>query len=214
MTDPRRPSEYCFPACRAPRVRHTARRHSHGWPLVARAQQSYRVRLVGILMGSADNAEIRSRIDAFVHTFQELGWIEGRNVRIDLRWGGSPDRIAAQAPRVGAASTGRHLCWTYECADPAAKGDTHHPNRVCVRFGPARTRFCPERGATDRQHHRFQQSRIFPDRQMAANPQGGCTRRQTGRLHDLNCERILAEVVRNFQCHSADCWHRANRRSD
>jgi putative ABC transport system substrate-binding protein len=58
-----------------------------GWPLAARAQQSERVRLVGILMGSADNAEIQSRIDAFVHTFQELGWIEGRNVRIDLRWG-------------------------------------------------------------------------------------------------------------------------------
>jgi putative tryptophan/tyrosine transport system substrate-binding protein len=68
-----------------------------GWPLAARAQQSERVRLVGILMGSADNVEMRSRIDAFVHTFQELGWIEGRNVRIDLRWGGSPDRIAAQA---------------------------------------------------------------------------------------------------------------------
>jgi ABC-type uncharacterized transport system substrate-binding protein len=68
-----------------------------GWPLAAPAQQSERVRLVGILMGSADNVEMRSRIDAFVHTFQELGWIEGRNVRIDLRWGGSPDRIAAQA---------------------------------------------------------------------------------------------------------------------
>ncbi len=67
------------------------------WPLAARAQQSERVRLVGILMGSADNVEMRSRIGAFVNAFQELGWIEGRNVRIDLRWGGSPERIAAQA---------------------------------------------------------------------------------------------------------------------
>jgi putative tryptophan/tyrosine transport system substrate-binding protein len=67
------------------------------WPLAARAQQSERVRLGGILMGSADNVEIRSRIDAFVHAFHGLGWIEGRNVRIDLRWGGSPERIAAQA---------------------------------------------------------------------------------------------------------------------
>ena len=70
-----------------------------GWPLAARAQQSERVRLVGILMGSADNAEIRSRIDAFVHTFQELGWIEGRNVRIDLRWGAR--QTAAQARELG-----------------------------------------------------------------------------------------------------------------
>jgi putative tryptophan/tyrosine transport system substrate-binding protein len=67
------------------------------WPLAARAQQSERVRLVGVLMGSADNVEMRSRIEAFVHAFQELGWIEGRNVRIDLRWGDSPERTAAQA---------------------------------------------------------------------------------------------------------------------
>jgi len=57
------------------------------WPLTAWAQQSERVRLVGALMGSADNAEMRSRITAFLHAFQELGWIEGRNVHIDLRWG-------------------------------------------------------------------------------------------------------------------------------
>ena len=67
------------------------------WPLTAWAQQSERVRLVGALMGSADNAEMRSRITAFLHAFQELGWIEGRNVHIDLRWGDSPERIAAQA---------------------------------------------------------------------------------------------------------------------
>src|SRR5262245_26835105 len=67
------------------------------WPGATRAQQSERVRLVGVLMGSADNVEMRSRIEAFVHAFQELGWIEGRNVRIDLRWGDSPERTAALA---------------------------------------------------------------------------------------------------------------------
>ena len=49
-------------------------------------------------MGSTDNAEARSRITAFLQALQELGWIEGRTVQIDLRWGGrSPESIAAQA---------------------------------------------------------------------------------------------------------------------
>jgi putative tryptophan/tyrosine transport system substrate-binding protein len=67
------------------------------WPVAAWAQQSERVRLVGALMGSTDNAEMRSRMAAFLHAFQELGWIEGRNVHIDLRWGDSPERIATHA---------------------------------------------------------------------------------------------------------------------
>ena len=67
------------------------------WPVVARGQQSERIRLVGVLMGSADNAEIRSRMAVFLRAFRELGWIEGRNVRIDLRWAETPESIATQA---------------------------------------------------------------------------------------------------------------------
>ena len=40
---------------------------------------------------------MRSRVSAFLPAFQELGWIEGHNVRIDLRWGHSPERISEQA---------------------------------------------------------------------------------------------------------------------
>src|SRR3954466_200733 len=68
------------------------------WPIAARAQQPERVRLVGILMGTTDNAEARLRITAFLQALQELGWTEGRTVQVDLRWGGrSPESIAAQA---------------------------------------------------------------------------------------------------------------------
>ena len=68
------------------------------WPSAARAQQPQRMRSVGVLMGSDDNAEARSRITAFVQALQELGWSEGGTVQIDLRWGGlSPEGIAAQA---------------------------------------------------------------------------------------------------------------------
>jgi len=57
------------------------------WPFAARAQPSVQMRRIGMLVGSADNAEGRSRLSAFRETLQAQGWIEGRNVQIDLRWG-------------------------------------------------------------------------------------------------------------------------------
>jgi putative ABC transport system substrate-binding protein len=60
------------------------------WPVVARAQQSDRMRHVGVLMSTAaDDPEAQARIAAFQQGLQQLGWIVGRNVRIDIRWGGS-----------------------------------------------------------------------------------------------------------------------------
>ena len=57
------------------------------WPFVARAQQAEQVRLIGILPAHAkDDPEWQPWISAFGRALQELGWIEGRNVRIDVRW--------------------------------------------------------------------------------------------------------------------------------
>ena len=59
------------------------------WPLVARAQQRERMRRVGVLMNlTPDDAEGQARLAAFLQGLQEAGWAVGRNVRIDLRWGG------------------------------------------------------------------------------------------------------------------------------
>jgi ABC-type uncharacterized transport system substrate-binding protein len=58
------------------------------WPLAARAQQSERMRRVGVLINLAsDDAEGQTRNAAFLQGLQELGWTVGRNVRIDYRWG-------------------------------------------------------------------------------------------------------------------------------
>jgi ABC-type uncharacterized transport system substrate-binding protein len=58
------------------------------WPLTARAQQAERVRRLGVLMITAeDDTESKARIGAFLQGLQELGWSDGRNVRIDIRWG-------------------------------------------------------------------------------------------------------------------------------
>jgi len=57
------------------------------WPLVARAQQSERMRLVGVLMhATSDEPESQARLVAFAQGLQEAGWSVGRNVRIETRW--------------------------------------------------------------------------------------------------------------------------------
>jgi ABC-type uncharacterized transport system substrate-binding protein len=57
------------------------------WPLAARAQQSDRMRRVGVLMSvAANDPEGQARLAAFLQGLQEFGWSVGRNVRIDIRW--------------------------------------------------------------------------------------------------------------------------------
>src|SRR5262245_64147423 len=58
------------------------------WPLAARAQQPERVRRIATLTGIANEAGGQERFTIFVQALAQLGWIVGRNVRIDSRWGG------------------------------------------------------------------------------------------------------------------------------
>jgi putative ABC transport system substrate-binding protein len=61
------------------------------WPRAARAQQDGRVRRVGVLMPFAEaDPEGQARFAAFQQKLADLGWIEGRNLRLDVRWAG-PD---------------------------------------------------------------------------------------------------------------------------
>jgi putative ABC transport system substrate-binding protein len=60
------------------------------WPLAARAQQPERMRRIGVLMSLAESdPEAQARVAAFRKGLQTLGWAEGRNVRIDIRWAAS-----------------------------------------------------------------------------------------------------------------------------
>jgi putative ABC transport system substrate-binding protein len=69
------------------------------WPLVARAQPAERVRRVGVLMAYDENdPAAKPLVSAFTQALADLGWADGRNVRMDLRWGGvDTDRIRALA---------------------------------------------------------------------------------------------------------------------
>ena len=69
------------------------------WPLAARAQQGNRVRRIGVLVPYDENEPfVKPYLPAFIQALAGLGWTEGRNVRIDLRWFGDDiNRIPALA---------------------------------------------------------------------------------------------------------------------
>ena len=69
------------------------------WPLAARAQQGERMRRIGVLQTLAvDDRQTQANIAAFIQALQQLGWTDGRNVRIEYRWaGGNVDDIRKYA---------------------------------------------------------------------------------------------------------------------
>jgi putative ABC transport system substrate-binding protein len=70
------------------------------WPLAARAQQGEQMRRIGVLTSgaAADDPDGQVRSAAFVQGLQQLGWTDGRNIRIDYRWGaGDADNMRKYA---------------------------------------------------------------------------------------------------------------------
>ena len=112
------------------------------WPLAAWAQQGEQMRRIGVLLGAtADDMEFQAWVGAFRQALQELGWIDGRNVRIDMHWATfnvagirkHAEELAALAPDVilapGASTVGPLLQATRTVpivfpimADPVAGG--------------------------------------------------------------------------------------------
>ena len=69
------------------------------WPLAVRAQQGDRIRRIGVLLtGDETDPETKARLSAFTRALADLGWTDGRNARMDFRWGGDDiNRIRALA---------------------------------------------------------------------------------------------------------------------
>ena len=69
------------------------------WPLAVRAQQGGRVRRIGVLMAYDENEPVaKTYLSAFTQALAALGWADGRNVRMELRWyGDDTNRIRALA---------------------------------------------------------------------------------------------------------------------
>src|SRR6476660_6175078 len=82
------------------------------WPLAARAQQTDRVRRLGVMTDTAEsNPEGRARIAALRQRLHELGWTQGRNLEVDYRWsGGDVAEIVALNPDVIFALANSRRC--------------------------------------------------------------------------------------------------------
>ena len=155
------------------------------WPLAARAQQDGRMRRIGVLMPlGEDDPEAKHRYSAFTQALADLGWADGRNVRMDVRWAGgdinrtrafAQELVALQPDIILANSTPATLAlqretWTIPIvfagvADPVATGIVARLDRP------------------GREHYRLRQLRVFAGRQVARTALGDRTRAQAGRHH-------------------------------
>jgi hypothetical protein len=74
------------------------------WPVAARGQQRDRVKRLGVLWGLAENDNVyEPRLSAFKQRLQDLGWIDGRNIRVEYRFtGGVTERIRIAAQELAA----------------------------------------------------------------------------------------------------------------
>src|SRR5262249_5214572 len=80
---------------------------SAAWPS-ATAAQPQRMRRISVLMAQDENDPVfKARVSAFIQALSDLGWTDGRNMRMDLRWaGGDSNRIRALAQELGRPATG------------------------------------------------------------------------------------------------------------
>ena len=124
------------------------------WPLATRAQQPDQMRRIGVLMGYAESdLEALAWVTAFVQGFKELGWIVGRNVSIDYRFGaGDADRMRAYAEELVGLAPAVILAHT----SPVMAALQQATRTIPIVFVDVFAPLCFELGASRRQHHRVQ----------------------------------------------------------
>jgi putative ABC transport system substrate-binding protein len=128
------------------------------WPLAARAQQPERMKRIGVLMNSvADDSEGKVRIAAFLQGLQQLGWTDGPNVRIDIRWGGTgdSDSIRQYAAELVALTPDVILATTSPSIAALQQATRTVPIVFAMVVDPVGARLRRKPGAAGRQHHRL-----------------------------------------------------------
>ncbi|MGA7734439.1 MAG: hypothetical protein WCB22_03115 [Pseudolabrys sp.] len=107
----------------------------HFWPFSADAQQGERVRLIGVLLQAAKNdLESEARVKAFLHGLEQLGWTEGRNLKLEYRWaGGNSDDIRKHAAELVAPSR-RISSWRLEAQQSGLCSRRRVLYRSCLRL--------------------------------------------------------------------------------
>ena len=112
------------------------------WPLAARAQQGDRVRRIGWLMPGDGNApERKTFVSALTQALAALGWTDGRNARMDLRWAGTDiNRMRALAQELVGLQLDIIVTWGGPGNRCSPAADADDPDRVCGSGRPRRQR--------------------------------------------------------------------------
>ncbi len=125
------------------------------WSISARAQQPERSRRIGVLINfRADDPEGQARLTAFRQTLQEIGWKDGDNASIDVRWAGDDaelyrryaEELVALAPDVILAGSSPSVAGV-------ATGYSQRADRLCVCCRPTWCRVCQHVGAAGGQRY-------------------------------------------------------------
>ena len=118
------------------------------WPLAARAQQGEQMRRIGVLLPApADDAVYQARMAAFLGGLQQLGWVDGANVRIDTRWAAGDADLRKYAGELIALGPDVVMAFTSATVPPLTAADPRNSHRVCDRRRSGRRRLCREPGA-------------------------------------------------------------------
>ncbi len=101
------------------------------WPLAAWAQDTRPALLVGVLMATIADEDQQLGLEAFVEALKQLGWVEGRNVRFDIRWG-----------QARATETARHAAELAALAPDIIFADGTAALQSLLRGGPVPFQSC------------------------------------------------------------------------
>ena len=139
------------------------------WPVMARAQQVERMRRIGVLMGGDENDPVYTGIlPALTQALEDLGWTDGRNVRMDIRWaGGDANRIRALAAQL----IGLHPDIIFTVATPATAAVQRETRTIPIVFagvsGPRRQRHRRAARPAEWEPHRLRQLGSLARREVA-----------------------------------------------
>jgi hypothetical protein len=127
------------------------------WPLAARAQRGDRVRRIGVLMnGTATETFDQSSLAAFIEGLRQLGWIEGQNLRVDVRWNAGDAGLARiDAAQLIGQMPDVILATFHDQPEGNSASNQHGAGGVRGRRRSRRARLCCEHAAARRQSHRF-----------------------------------------------------------
>ena len=152
------------------------------WPLAARAQQPDTCAPHRRLMAYAeDNPDGKPRLAAFAQRLQELGWTDGRNIRVEYRWSaGDAERTRKYAAELVALAPDIILAGNTSTVGPLQQATRTVPIVFAGVVDPVGAGFVDKLGTPGRQYYRLHAVRIRYEQQMARIAQRGRAPRDAG----------------------------------